>query len=152
MGYDPYFENSPVLDAFLESYYQYHMVVLGWMVDLVSISTNTEVKKLVYQFDMPREGHVGDVLHVYAYLTKCNSRFAFGSNYPDTSQDYFTKCDCKYFYGGVKEYIFPNAPDRRFKEVDLCMYVKSYRGYKLKRKSRTVFIIFIINALIKWFP
>ena len=76
MGYDPYFENSPVLDAFLESYYQYQMVVLGWMVDLVSISTNTEVKKLVYQFDMPREVHVGDVLHVYAYLTKCNSIFA----------------------------------------------------------------------------
>ena len=52
-----------------------------------------------------------------------NSRMAFDQTYPVININEYKDCKCKDFYGGLKEYIPPNAPEERGKEVDLREYV-----------------------------
>ena len=55
------------------------------------------------------------------------------------------------FYGEVKEAIPPYSLEPGGKKFDLTIFFNSdHTGYKLTRRSRTGYIIFLNNARIVW--
>ena len=91
--------------------------------------------------------------HMMGYLKwKHNSRLFFDPTYLDIDFDAFNDgAEWKEFYGDVTEAISPNAPDPRVKYADLRMWVDSdHAGYKMTRRSRTGYFIFLNTALINW--
>ena len=61
---------------------------------------------------MPSEGHLEAVLHVFAFLCQnYNSRMAFDPTYPVIDMNYFKQCKWNVFYGDLKDYTPPNAPE-----------------------------------------
>ena len=88
-----------------------------------------------------------------AYLKgKHNSRHAPDPTYPDIEYKTFKiDKDWTHFYGDASEAIPPNAPDPLGKSVDPQIMVDSdHTGDKSKRRSRTVFMIFMNMPLINW--
>ena len=64
----------------------------------------------------------------------------------------FKECDWKEFYGNIMEAIPPKAPKSRGKEIDLRLFCDSdHAGDKLRRRSRSGFLIYINSALIVWY-
>ena len=90
------------------------------------------------------------VLHIFAYLKKHhNSALVFDPSYPDVNIDTFLKYDWKNFYGDVKEAMPPDMPETLGKEVSMhCFVDADHAGEKLKRRSRSCFIIFLQMAPI----
>ena len=65
---------------------------------------------------------------------------AFDPTYPVIDMNYFKKCKWNVFYGDLKDYTPPNAPEERGKKVDLCGYVDSDQtGEMNTRRSRSGF-------------
>ena len=63
---------------------------------------------MFYHLELPREGHLAQVFHIFAYLKKHqNSDLVFDPSYPDVKIDTFLKHDWKNFYGDVKEAMPP---------------------------------------------
>ena len=63
----------------------------------------TEVSTLESQMDMPREGHMDAVFHVFAYLKAIhNSRMVFDSTYLSIDKTNFQEHEWKQLYGDVK--------------------------------------------------
>jgi hypothetical protein len=112
----------------------------------------TEVSMLSNHLCLPREGHLEDVLNVFAYLgLRHNARVVFDPNYTDVDMGTFIKTDWKSMYGDVKEMIPSDSPVPRGKEVDLRLFVDSdHDGEQFTRRSRTGFVIYLSMAPIVW--
>ena len=124
--YDPLMYSSAELGPILLNYYQTHIGVLRWMVELERIDIITEVSMLASKLALPREGHLEAVFYIFRYLKgHHNARMVFDPTYPATYMSTFQEHDLCDFYGDAKEAIPPNAPEPRGKEVDLRIFVDS---------------------------
>ena len=105
----------------------------------------TEVNVIASHTAMPREGHIDNIFHMFAYLKiKHNSRIVFDPSYPSIDMISFMECDWKQFYEGANEAIPDNAPEPRGKDVDVRCYVDAdHAGNTVTRRSRAGFFIFI---------
>lgn len=149
-GYTPELDLTPELDSTQAQYYQSLMGVLQWMIELGRIDMIAEVNTMASHVAMPREGHLENVFHMFAYLKiKYNSRMVFDPSYPTIDMTAFKECDWKHFYKGAKEAIPDNAPEPRGKEVDVrCFVDADHAGDTVSRRSRTGFFIYINMAPI----
>jgi hypothetical protein len=140
------------LDPDCSSFYQHLIGVMRWMVELGCIDIATEVSVLSSYLACPREGHLGNALHVMGYLQlKHNSRLIFDPTYPDIDLTAFPSFDWTEFYGNMEEAIPLDMPPPLGKDVDLCMMVDSdHAGDKRTRHSCTGFIIFCNLAPVIW--
>ena len=152
-GYEPDLDVTPELDAEQSSFYQSQIGVLRWMVEIGRVDIITDVSELSSHLALPREGHLEAVFHMFAYLEKKhNARIVFDPTYPEIDMSVFKECDWKEFYGNITEAIPPNAPKSRGKEIDLRLFCDSdHAGDKLRRRSRSGFLIYINSALIVWY-
>ena len=66
-GYRPEIDVTAELDAADASYYHFLIGILRWIVDLGRIDITCEISMLSSHFALPREGHLEEVLHVYAW-------------------------------------------------------------------------------------
>ena len=65
-----------------------------------------------------------------------NAQMIFDPTYPTPDMSMFQDHDWCDFYGDVKEAVPLNAPEPRFKEVDLIIFFDSdHAGDKLTRRS-----------------
>ena len=112
-----------------------------------------EVSMMASCLAMPREGHLQQVYHIFAYLnSKHNSRIAFDPTYPDIEYDKFEKKGWLNIYGDVKEEVPENAPEPLGKPFVMRAYVDAdFAGEKLTRRSRTGYIVFLNMAPIYWY-
>ena len=152
-GYRPETDTTDPLDPDRASYYQNMIGVMRWMVQIGRIDIATECSLLSSHLAYPREGHFECALHMMGYLKwKHNSRLFFDPTYPDIDFDTFNDgAEWKTLYGDVTEAIPTYAPDPRGKSVYLRMWVDSDNaGLKVKRQSRTGFLIFFNTELINW--
>ena len=152
-GYRPELDISRELTDSRAVYFMSLIGILRWAVELGRIDIETEVSKLSSFLAAPREGHLSQALHIFAYLKKHhNSGIVFDPTYPDINEDDFkTNDDWKYFYGDEGESLPPNMPPPLGKEVVIrCFVDADHAGDKITRRSRTGFIIFINNAPIYW--
>jgi len=90
---------------------------------------------------LPREGHLQQVYHIFAYLKqKHNARLVFDATYPVVDPSEFPKQDWSSFYGDVQEEVPDNAPEPLGYEFVMRAYVDAdHAGDKLTRRSRTGF-------------
>ena len=104
--YRPELDSSPELDGSDGAdgaYYQSLIGILQWMVDIGRIGIFYEVSMMSSYLVLPREGHLAQVFHIFAYLKKHhNSSLVFDPSYPDFKIETFPKHDWKKLYGDVK--------------------------------------------------
>ena len=74
--YRPELDVSPELDATESAYYQSLIGVLRWMVELGRVDISIEVSMMSSHLVLPREGHLEQVLHIFAHLKKYHNNEA----------------------------------------------------------------------------
>ena len=99
------------------------------------------------------EGHLDKLFHIFAYLKwKHRARMFFDPTYPFIDNDDFPRRDWEKNYGEVKEVIPKNVPSLQGKGFNIIIYVDAdLAGYKVIRRSRTGFVIYLNQAPIYWF-
>ena len=149
-NYSPELDASDELDADDATYYQSLIGVLRWIVEMGRVDICMEVSALSSFVAMPREGHMQQVLHIFAYLKiHHNARVVFDPSYPDIDMDMFEKQEWSGMYGTDKEGVPANAPTPIGNEFIIRVYVDaSFAGCKVTRRSRTGFIVYLNSAPI----
>ena len=110
--YAPGMAATPALEQDLASLYQSLIGMLRWMVEIGRVYIITEVSMMASHMDMPREGRVEAVLHLFEFLHQnYNSRMVFDPTCPVININEFKEWKCKDFYGDLKEAIPHNAPE-----------------------------------------
>jgi hypothetical protein len=97
-GYKPELDESPELDSTRANFYQSHIGILRWCVELGFINIITEVSMLSTYLSLPSEGHLEAVFHVLAYLgLHDNARVAFDPTHPAADMGTFIKTGAEFF-------------------------------------------------------
>ena len=64
--------------------------MLRWIVELVRVDINVEVSMLSSHLALPREGHLTELFHVFAYLKKhLNTEMVFDPSEPEIDMNSF---------------------------------------------------------------
>jgi hypothetical protein len=102
---------------------------------------------------MPREGHLQQAYHMFAYLkAKPKKTLAFNSQHPQIDESRFIKCDWHDFYRGVKEPIPGDAPEPRGNLVSThCFVDADHAGNLITRRSQSGILLFVNRAPILWY-
>ena len=91
-NYRPEIDVSPELNANDANFFQSLIGTLRWMVEMGRIDICCEVSILSSCLAMPREGHLQQVLHIFAYLKRHhNSCIIMDPTYPDILTEDFPK-------------------------------------------------------------
>ena len=143
--YKPEQDSSPEFYGSDGSYYQSLIDIFRWIVELSRTDICCEVSMISSHMALPREGHLAQVFHIFAYLKKHhNSALLFDPSYPDVNIYTSPKHDWKKLYGDSKEAMPPDTSEPFWKEVIMCCFVDAdHAGEKLTRSSRYSFIIFV---------
>jgi hypothetical protein len=152
-GYRPELDASPELDDRRANYYQGLIGVLRWMVELGRIDIMVSVAMLSRYLAGPREGHLEQVFHIFAYLHAHNkSCVVFDDTSPVVDETRFKTSDWSSYYPDAAEAIPPNAPEPRGMAVIMTCYVDAdHAGCRVTRRSHTGLIILVQNAPIIWY-
>lgn len=126
--------------------------VLHWVVEIGRIDVTCEVSILSSHFVMPREGHLKQLYHVFAFLKNHhNSCIVFDPSYPDIDLDEFPRCDWRQYYDDGEEQILDGCPRPLGKELLIHAHIDAdFAGEGLIRRSRTGYIVILNNAPIYW--
>ena len=112
--YQPELDVSPELNASDSSYYQSLIGILRWMVELGRVDICFEVSMMLSHLALPREGHLKQVLHIFAYLKKYhNSEIVFDPSDPVIDESKFERQDwaSSEFGSDIKEELPKNIPE-----------------------------------------
>ena len=153
-NYRPETDITPELSAEDAAYFQSLIGVLRWIVELGRADIAMETSSLASMMANPREGHLKEVYHMFAFLkTKHNGVMVFDPTEPTIDETQFAREDWDATaYGDCKEDIPPNAPEARGLGMTMRAFVDSdHAGDSVTRRSRTGFFIFLNSAPIYWF-
>jgi hypothetical protein len=152
-GYRPELDATPELDPERANYYQGLIGVLRWMVELGRIDIIVPVSLLSRYLALPREGHLEQVLHIFAYLKQYGkSSLVFDDTAPVFEETRFTQPDWSSFYPDAADPIPPNMPEPRGNAVTTSCFVDAdHAGCRVTRRSHTGVLIFLQRAPILWY-
>jgi hypothetical protein len=152
-GYRPELDVTPLLSPTKANYYQNLIGILRWAVELGRIDIYIHVSMLSSFLASPREGHLSEVIHIFAYLKKHKrSTMVFDDTLPHVDESVFIPADWTEFYRGAKELKPPNAPEPRGNPVNMYGFCDSdHAGDRVTRRSHTGIILFLNRAPITWF-
>lgn len=127
------------------------------MVKLGRVDIFCEVSMISSCLDLPREGHLKQLFHMFAYLEKNhNAEIVFDPTVSDIDMKSFPKEDwSKTIYanerGELKEDIPTNLPTPYGKTMKMRVFVDSdHAGDQVTKRSRTGFLVFLNQELIYW--
>ena len=156
-GYRPEIDVTPELNQEDAAYYQSLIGILRWIVELGRVDINVEVSMLSSHLALPREGHMQELLHVFAYLRKhLNSEMVFDPTEPDVDMNSFQRQDWSYsIYSSpgeeAKEALPPNMPKPLGKGFTIrCFVDADHAEETLTRRPRTGYIVLLNSAPIYW--
>jgi hypothetical protein len=155
-GYRPEIDASRELNPDESSYFHQLIGILRWIVELGRVDIYTEVSMLSSCLALPREGHLEQVFHIFAYLKKHhNAVMVFDPREPDIEfSEHFPEQDWSYSTMGrmdMKEEIPPDMPTPLGNPFVIRAYVDSdHAGDQITRRSRTGFIVYLNGAPIYW--
>jgi hypothetical protein len=152
-NYRPELDTSAELKLEGMRYYQELIGVLRWAIELGRIDIAMEVSMLSTHLALPREGHLQQVYHVFAFLkNKPKRTIAFDSQHPDIDESRFIKCDWHDFYRGAKEPIPGDAPEPRGNVVSThCFVDADHAGNRVTRRSQSGILLFVNRAPVIWY-
>ena len=155
-NYRPEVDVSRELTPTMAAYYHSLIGQLRWIVELGRADICLEVSMLSSHLALPREGHLDQVLHIFAYLGKHhNAALVFDPTEWDVPEGHFPKQDWNFsIYGceGLKEVLPDDMPKPLGKNMRIRVFVDSdHAGDEVTKRSRTGFIVFLNNAPIYWF-
>jgi hypothetical protein len=151
-GYKPELETSGLLGNVEATKYQELIGVLRWAVEIGRIDILTEVSLLSQHLAAPRQGHLGQVFHVFAYL-KAHPKLClcFDSRRLDIDNSSFKEVDWSDFYPDADSLVPDNCPKSLGETVKITCYVDAnHAGNMVTRRSHTGFVIFMNSAPIIW--
>jgi hypothetical protein len=154
-SYAPELDVSPELPPRDAAYYQSLIGVLRWMVELGRIDMCVEVSMMSSHLALPREGHLKQLLHIFAYLkTHHNTELVFDPSDPCIDEMQFEQRDwttSEFGHLQGKEILPPNAPKARGLGFIMWALVDAdHASNVVTRRSRTGFFVFLNKALIYW--
>ena len=138
------------------AYYHSLIGTLRWIVELGRVDICLEVSMLSSHLALPREGHLDQALHIFAYLDKHhNAEMVFDPTPWEIPEKAFTKQDWDYLIYGckkLKEELPEDMPRPLGERMRINVYVDAdHAGDQITRRSRIGFIVFLNNAPIYWF-
>ena len=154
-SYRPEIDVTPELQSEESSYYQSLIGILRWIVELGRIDVCLEVSMMSSHVAMPREGHLRQVLHIFAYLDKYhNTEIMFDPSPPYIDPNAFSLQDwtsSEFGHVSGKEEDPPNMPEARgFGFTTLAKVNADHAGDTITQRSRTGFLVYLNNALVYW--
>jgi hypothetical protein len=153
-NYRPEIDISPELNATESAYYQSLIGVLRWIVELGRGDICMEVSAMASMMASPREGHLDQLFHTFAFLKgNHNGVMVFDPTEPTIDDLQFPEQDWSATpYAGSSEMLPPNMCEPRGVGMTMRAFVDSdHATDTTNRRSRTGFIIFLNNAPIYWF-
>ena len=94
-GYRPEVDITPELSVTDAAHYQSLIGILRWIVELGRVDINCEVSEMASMMALPREGHLDQLYHLFAYLSsKHNAEMVFDPTVPDFDKSCFKLEDC----------------------------------------------------------
>jgi hypothetical protein len=153
--YRPELDVSPELSPAESAYYQSLIGILQWIVELGRIDICLEVSMMSSHLALPREGHLDQVLHIFAYLRKYhNSELVFDPTHQEVDEQAFERKDwtsSEYGHVSGNEELPPNIPTPQgFGFKVLARVDADHAGDSVTRKSRTGFLVYCNSAPIYW--
>ena len=111
-NYRPEADTSPELPPSEAAYYQSLIGILRWITELGRIDITMETSAMASMMAMPRQGHLEQLLHMFAYLKlKHNSSIVFDPTEPDLDESQFPRENWSAtVYGDCQEELPPNMP------------------------------------------
>ena len=152
-GYRPELDQSKELDPRRGQYYQSLIGVLRWICELGRVDVLVAVSMLSRYVVSPREGHLQQVFHLFAYLKHHKrSRMVFDDTEPVFDESSFKVCDWAEFYPEAEEAIPHNTPEARGNGVVTSAFVDAdHAGCKATRRSHTGVFVYVNKAPIMWY-
>jgi hypothetical protein len=154
-SYRPELDVSPELEPQEAAYYQSLIGILRWIVELGRVDICLEVSMMSSHLALPREGHLQQVLHIFAHLKKYhNTEMVFDPSDPVIDESVFELKDwTSSEFGHVqgKEELPRNAPQPR--GLGFTSYAKvdaDHGSDTVTRRSRTGFLVYLNSSLIYW--
>ena len=153
-NYRPEVDESEELNLVDAAYYQSLIGILRWIVELGRVDICCEVSMLSSCLALPREGHLEQLFHIFAYLKKKhNTEMVFDPSYPVIDKAKFERQDwSNTVYGDeLKEDLPPDMPKSRGFGFITTVYVDAdHAGDTITRRSRTGFLVYCNMALVHW--
>ena len=153
--YRPELDTSDELLPEQSSYYQSLIGVLRWIVELGRIDICLEVSLLSSHLALPRQGHLSQVLHIFAYLKKYhNAEIVLDPSDPVIEENDFLRRDWTTSeFGhlqGIEE-LPSNQPEPRGMGFTMRAKVDAdHASDTTTRRSRTGFLVYLNCAPIYW--
>ena len=130
--------------------------ILRWIVELGRVDICLEVYVMSSHMAMPREGHLTQLLSIFAYLDKFhNTELVYDPSDPVIDKSKFQKDDwTSSEFGHVigKQEMPPNMPEPRGLGFTISAKVDAdHAADTVTRRSRTGFLVYCNSALVYWF-
>jgi hypothetical protein len=108
------------------------------MVEIGRIDIMMPVSLLSRFLANPREGHLEQVLHIFAYLKSHDrSAIVFDTTTP-SSQGHFKECYWSHYYPEAADELLPNMPQKKGNSVNTTCFVDAdHAGCQVTRRSHT---------------
>jgi hypothetical protein len=138
------------------SYYQSLVGVLRWIVELGRVDLCLECSKMSSHLALPREGHMLQVLHIFAYLEKYhNAELVFDPSDPCIDEaDFDLKDWTSSEFGHIQgiEELPPNMPQPRGLGFTIRAKVNAdHAADTVTRRSRsTGYLVYLNSSLVCW--
>ena len=151
--YRPELDVTPELDARRANYYQGLIGVLRWIVELGRIDIIVPIALLSRFLALPREGHLEQVLHCFAYLKKYDrSSIVFDDTVPVFEESRFLKAYWGETYPDAADPLPHNMPEPRGRAVSMTCFVDAdHAGCRVMRRSHTGIILFVNRTPVMWY-
>lgn len=154
-SYRPELDVTPELPSKEAAYYMSLIGILRWIVELGRVDICLEVSIMSSHMAMPREGHLAQLFHIFAYLKKYhNTELVFDPSDPVVDESKFQQQDwTSSEFGHVmgKQELPPNMPEPRGLGFTIRAKVDAdHASDSVTRRSRTGFLVYINSALVYW--
>jgi hypothetical protein len=127
--------------------------ILRWIVELGRIDITVAVVLLSRFLAAPREGHLEQAFHIFAYLNCLErSRLVLNGRMPNLDESRFRTMDWSQYYPDAAEAVPPNAPLLRGLPVLLSAFCDAdHAGCRVTQRSHNGILIFIQGEPVIWY-
>jgi hypothetical protein len=154
-SYTPELDVTEELSSDDVTFFQELIGVLRWATEIGRVDILLEVSLLSQYQASPREGHLEQLLHIFAYLRKHPKLTLYLSpELPNMDYDSFRtrKEDFTQFYRDADETMPHRMPVPRGRGLIMTAFVDaSHAANKKTRRSHTGFVVFLNRAPVVWY-